>query len=71
MKCDQCFRDLPRKEFLITADESFTRRSICGRCGLMNLAGHSEHIEPGDTLAEIAQGEQTGAFFRRIAGEMA
>lgn len=36
---------------------------------MLNLAGHCEHVEADDTIADISTGEQNGAFFRMIAAE--
>lgn len=42
---------------------------VCLPCGMLNLAGHCEHVEADDTIADISMGEQNGAFFRMIAAE--
>lgn len=39
----------------------------CPACCLRALANFMEAPEPGDTLADISSGEQTGAWLRDIA----
>lgn len=34
---------------------------------MLNLASHCERTEDGDTLKDISEGEQAGAFFRAMS----
>jgi len=41
--------------------------SVCGNCGILNLARFMEDdSDPGMTLADISAGEQSGAFLRGL-----
>lgn len=41
-------------------------RHVCPKCGCMNLARFFEATEPGDTIEDIHNGEQLGAYFRGL-----
>jgi hypothetical protein len=63
--CSACGRAF--KPWIKRSDGEPTK--VCFPCGMLNLASHCEHVEEGDSLKDISEGEQTGAFFRSMSGK--
>lgn len=61
--CSACGR--PFKPRLLPQINKWTK--VCCNCFTLCLAQFMEESEPGDSLADISAGEQTGAMLREIA----
>jgi hypothetical protein len=61
--CSACGR--PFKPWIKRGDGQPTQ--VCFSCGMLNLASHCEHVEAGDSLKDISEGEQADAFFRSMS----
>lgn len=64
MTCAQCHQP---SELHPLYDPVKSRRFVCLRCALTNLASFCEEVEPEDTIQDIHAGEQRGAFFRELS----